>query len=72
MLVANTIVVPIIIIPVLGRKYFDESDDSQNCDKEVIRDMLFDLCISFYRRFIALISQGYIGRLSGVYMFCVS
>ena len=68
MLVANSIVVPMIIVPVLGRKYFDESNDDQNCDKgSYSRYALWISVFHSIAGFVALISQSYIGRLSGTY-----
>lgn len=67
---AMSIVVPIIMIPILGRKYFDQSDndDDENCDSgSYSRYALWYSVFQSISGLTALFSQGYIGRLSDAY-----
>eukprot|EP01084_Bolivina_argentea_P021566 40075_1 len=67
---AQTIAIRMITIPIIGRQYFDESDNNMdnNCDIKSYSRFAFWLSIfQCLSGFVAFISQGYIGRLSDAF-----
>ena len=64
---AITVTIPIIMIPIVGRKWFDESDDDDCDTSSYSRYAFYSSVFQCLAGFSSLISQSYIGRLSDAF-----